>query len=194
MSTPKDISSGYELVAQRFMSARNPRIGVETVRDWSALLPRGAAVLDLGCGHGVPISRTLLEHGFDLFGIDASKTLIGAFGERFPAAHAECSSVEESGLFGRTFDGVVAWGLLFLLPSGAQQAVIRKVAGALNREGRFLFTAPREAITWTDVLTGRESISLGRDAYRKMLGDEGLLLVGEQRDEGDNHYYFASKP
>ena len=55
--------------------------------------------------------------------------------------------------------------------------------------GRFLFTSPAQSCTWTDILTGRESLSLGADAYKAIIADAGLTLVGEHSDEGDNHYY-----
>jgi 2-polyprenyl-3-methyl-5-hydroxy-6-metoxy-1,4-benzoquinol methylase len=190
----EDKSNGYEEAAEDFMRRRNSRIGPATVREWSKALPRGASVLDLGCGHGVPISQVLIDDGFAVCGVDASAKMIAAFQERFPDALAECSSVEDSEFFSATFDGVVAWGLMFLLSPGIQTAVIRKIAGALNRGGKFVFTSPREAVTWTDVLTRRESISLGFQAYQEILLAEGLVLTGEQSDEGENHYYFVSKP
>jgi 2-polyprenyl-3-methyl-5-hydroxy-6-metoxy-1,4-benzoquinol methylase len=105
---PQDKSNGYEEVAERFMSARNPRTGAAIVREWSHKLPPRTTILDLGCGHGVPISQTLIEEGFTVFGVDASPTLIEAFRKRFPNAFAECSAAEDSEFFERTFDGVVA--------------------------------------------------------------------------------------
>jgi 2-polyprenyl-3-methyl-5-hydroxy-6-metoxy-1,4-benzoquinol methylase len=191
---PGDPSNGYEALAERFMSSRNSRIGVATLREWSATLPRGSSILDLGCGHGVPLSQTLIDEGFAVYGVDASAKMIAAFRKRFPDVHAECSSVEDSTFFNRTFDGVIAWGLMFLLPADVQSIIVRKVARALHPGGKFLFTAPEDAVTWFDALTGRESVSLGRRKYRQILNSEGLVLVGEQVDEGDNHYYFASKP
>ena len=188
-----DTSNGYEAVAERFMAVRDPRIGAATVRQWSGALPRGAAVLDLGCGHGVPISQALVDEGFAIAGIDASPTLVAAFRARFPAADVECAALEESDLFGRAFDGAVAWGVLFLLSADAQRRVIRHVARALVPGGRFVFTAPREAVTWRDALTGRQSVSLGADAYRRALGAGGLVLTGEYDGEGANHYYAAAK-
>jgi SAM-dependent methyltransferase len=190
---PRDSSNGYDEVAERFMAGRNPRIGVATVLEWSETLPRGGSVLDLGCGNGVPISQVLIDGGFALYGVDASAKMVAAFRERFPDAHSECSDVADSEFFGRTFDGVIAWGLMFLLPAEVQAAVIGKVASALSRGGKFLFTSPRQAVTWPDVLSGRESISLGFEKYRQILRDEGLVVLGEQSDEGSNHYYLASK-
>ena len=80
----QDYSNGYEQVAGLFMSARNPRIGAVIIREWSRTVPPRSAILDLGCGHGVPISQTLIDEGFTVFGVDASRTLIEAFRKRFP--------------------------------------------------------------------------------------------------------------
>jgi hypothetical protein len=37
-------------------------------------------------------------------------------------------------------------------------------------------------------------MSLGSHEYRQILESEGLVLVDEADDEGENHYYFARKP
>ena len=191
---PQDKSNGYEEIADRFMLARNPQIGPATVREWSKTLPTGSSILDLGCGNGIPITQILIEEGFAVYGIDASAKMIAAFRANFPHAHAECAAVEGSAFFGRTFDGVVAWGLMFLLPPDIQTILIGKVASVLNSGGKFLFTSPRDAFTWKDIQTGRECLSLGLEKYHDMLRAAGLVLVGEASDEGENYYYFVSKP
>ena len=71
---------------------------------------------------------------------------------------------------------------------------VKYVARALKRGGKFVFTSPREAVTWTAVMTKRESTSLGFQAYQEILLAEGLVLSGEQSEEGENHYYLVSKP
>jgi 2-polyprenyl-3-methyl-5-hydroxy-6-metoxy-1,4-benzoquinol methylase len=192
--TGDDRSNGYESAAAEFMRHRAAsRVGVDTVRAWARSLPNGAAVLDLGCGAGVPVAEALDHDGLLIHGIDASPTLVAAFRQRLLHAPVACETIADSGFFDRTFDGVVAVGLLFLLPAEEQRAAIRKVAAALNPGGRFLFTAPVQMCSWTDLLTGRESWSLGREAYRAALADAGLTVVGENADEGGNHYYDARR-
>lgn len=39
------------------------------------------------------------------------------------------------------------------------------------------------------MLTDRQSVSLGRTVYVNTLEEQGLRLVGEYTDEGENHYY-----
>jgi 2-polyprenyl-3-methyl-5-hydroxy-6-metoxy-1,4-benzoquinol methylase len=188
-----DRSNGYEAIAEHYTRARRPAIGPKIVRQWAKRLPPGASILDIGCGYGIPISEALLHDGFMVYGVDASPTLVSKFRERFPNAPVECSSVEDSLFFSRTFDGVVAWGLLFILPGETQRSLLGKVARALNRHGQFLFTSPKQACTWTDSLTGLPSISLGHEVYEQELAAHGLLLVGNEQDEGENYYYFATK-
>jgi SAM-dependent methyltransferase len=192
--TQDDPSNGYEAVASEFMAGRQQStIGVATVRAWGRSFSKGASILDLGCGCGVPISQVLMHDGFVIYGVDASPTLVAAFRNRFPDAVVACEAVERSDFFGRVFDGAIAVGLMFLLSAEAQRDLIRRVALALNPGGRFLFTSPAQACTWTDLLTGRQSLSLGRERYKGILSDAGFTLVGEDLDEGDNYHYDARR-
>src|SRR4029450_3032657 len=118
--------------------------------------PPGATVLDLGSGPGEPSTRILQEAGLTTYAVAASPTMVAAFRERVTGVPIEQNTVEASEFFNRTFDGVLAWGLLFLLDPAAQALVIEKVAGALNPGGRFLFTAPKEPLEWLDAMTGRQ--------------------------------------
>ena len=191
-----DQSNGYEEIASSYISARGENeagVGAAVVAEWSKTLPEHAAVLDLGCGNGVPISWVLIQRGFKVYGVDASPSMAVAFRANFPAAPVECAAVEDSDFFGRSFEGVVAWGLFFLLDAEAQRRLIAKVAGVLSSGGGLLFTAPREKCSWVDVMTGRTSISLGEEAYREAIESQGMSQVGTQRDEGENYYYFAVK-
>jgi 2-polyprenyl-3-methyl-5-hydroxy-6-metoxy-1,4-benzoquinol methylase len=182
--------TSYETVAAQLIRGRDrSNVGVATVREWAKLLPVGGSVLDLGCGHGVPISAALMKDGFVVHGIDASPSLISEFRRRFPRTMVACEAVEDSSFFQSTFDGIIAIGLIFLLPVGAQRKLIQRIASALQPSGRFLFTAPRQRATWRDILTGRLSLSLGAQEYETLLCKAGLRLEDEYVDEGDNHYY-----
>ena len=189
-----DPANGYEEYASAFIAARDPAIGADVVWDWARNLPKGAAILDLGCGTGVPISEALIEDGFEVSGVDASPTLVSEFARRFPEVSLACEPVETSAFFGRRFDGVVAIGLIFLLPPDAQRSLIFKVASALEPSGRFLFTSPWQTCEWEDLITGRQSGSLGEDAYAKLLSEAGLVLVESFTSEAGNHYFHALKP
>ena len=188
-----DRSEGWDSVADTFVAARSA-IGAALVRDWArANLPLHASVVDIGCGSGVPITQVLVEQGLDLFAIDASPALLAHFRRRFPGVPAACEAAQDSAFFGRCFDAAVLIGLIFLLSEGDQARLIARVGDALCPGGRFLFTAPRQACRWRDVLTGRWSRSLGEGAYEQLLRLSGLRLVDRYEDEGGNHHLAAVK-
>jgi SAM-dependent methyltransferase len=187
-----DHANGYEEHAEAFMRCRHPHIGQSVAREWARKFRRGATVLELGCGDGV-ISEVLVDAGLTLYAVDASPTLLRAFRERLPGVETECGAAEESSYFERTFDGVIAVGLIFLLPEDSQRTVLSKVSNVLKGGGRFLFTAPRQACTWVDVLTKGESRSLGVEVYDGLLRALGFEVSSGRVDEGENHYFFATK-
>jgi len=191
-NTMTDTANGYEEYAAEFMRRRDSFIGPNTVRNWAASFAPGAEILELGCGHGV-VTQVLVEAGLSVSAVDASPTLLRTLNERFPDLPTQCAAAEESTFFGRTFDGVVAWGLLFLLEEPAQRSVLRKVGAALRPGGRFLFTAPHQECDWIDILTQKPSRSLGAAAYEEVLRDAGMDVSHSVTDEGGNYYYFATK-
>ncbi len=194
-----DRSNGYEGVAVEFLAGRgrapSTAIGARAVRDWARTLPPGATVIDLGCGSGLPITKVLVNEGLNVYAIDASPSLVQAFRNNLPEIPVACEAVEDSLFFGRMFDGVVAWGLIFLLPAEEQRRLIQRVAAILVPGGRLLFTscAGTEPLVWNDAMTGLESRSLGAVEYRRELSSVGLSLIREYEDEGENHYFDALK-
>ena len=193
-----DRSNGYEQVAAEFLarrgSARDIGIGVPEVRQWARTLPAGAAVLDLGCGPGLPLTAVLVAEGLAAYGVDAAPSFVQAFRRNLPHTPIACEAVQDSPFFGRTFDGVLAWGLLFLLSPAHQRQLLTRIAGVLAPGGRLLFTAPALPLIWRDAMTGLPSQSLGAPAYRHHLAALGLTLLSESEDEGQNHYFAALRP
>ena len=76
--------------------------------------------------------------------------MIPEFRLRFPAAQVECSAAENSSFFHRSFDAVIAWGLLFLLPPETQASVIRKAAQALFTQRTDLSVGQRADVERTN--------------------------------------------
>lgn len=194
-----DRSNGYEGVAAEFLarrgSGRSTGIGVNAVRKWARTLARGASVIDLGCGPGFPITEVLVAEGLKVFAIDAAPSFVQAFRRNLPNTPVVCEAVQDSRFFDRTFDGVLAWGLMFLLSPEDQRRVIQRIAEILAPGGRLLFTscAGAEPLVWRDAMTGLESRSLGAKEYRSQLSAVGLSVTGEYEDEGQNHYFDVLK-
>jgi cyclopropane fatty-acyl-phospholipid synthase-like methyltransferase len=142
-----DRSNGYEAVSKEFLarrgsSIRSAGIGVKEVRKWARTLPRGSSVIDLGCGSGFPITVVLVEEGLHVFGVDAAPSFVAAFQHNLSGTPIICESVLEARLFNRTFDAVLAWGLMFLFQAEDQHRLIQRFSEILASGGRLLFTSP----------------------------------------------------
>jgi len=131
--------------------------------------------------------------GLNVCAIDASPSFVEAFRRNLPGIPVICEAVEDSTFFDRTFDGVIAWGLMFLLSAEEQRRLIHRVADILGPGGRLLFTSSVEPLVWNDAMTGLESRSLGAAEYRRHMSAVGLSVASEYEDEGQNHYFDAFK-
>jgi len=188
-----DESSGYEAIASEFLRHRSSGIGVQEVWNWARTLPHGSNVLDLGCGSGFPITSVLVEADLDVFAVDSSPSLVHAFRQNLPGTPILCEAVQTSSLYDRSFDAVLAWGLMFLLETEDQYRLIQRIAQILVPNGRLLFTAPADAVVWRDAMTGMQSVSLGAEKYRALLGAAGISVKREYQDEGQNYYFDACR-
>lgn len=187
-----DESNGYDSIAEIYIKGRGRAVngvGSSTARVWAQTFNIGSAVLDLGCGTGIPVTKILLEAGLNAYAVDASPKMIEDFRQNFPDVPVACEPVERSPFFNRSFDGIISVGLMFLLSEENQWALIPKIAAALNPGGKLLFTAPFKKLEWKDAMTEQHSISLGAEQYRKLMLASGLSIGEEFDDEGGNHYF-----
>ena len=134
MTTTPSLYGSEQTRFARYLEHRETRSPDPVARELRCRLLAGirGRVLDLGCGHGVPISQTLIQHGCAVYGVDASPRLVAAFREKFPDVPVVCEAIKDSSFFDRLFDGAVAWGVMFLLPIDVQARVIASVSRALN--------------------------------------------------------------
>src|SRR5262245_48461534 len=126
-----DKSNGYEDIAAIFIRSRGRAvngIGTSAVRRWAQAFPPNTTILDMGCGTGIPVTKTLMEEGMKVYAIDASPSMVKTFRENFPGVPVACEAVEDSLFFNRVFDAIISWGLLFLLTEEVQKLVIQKSA------------------------------------------------------------------
>lgn len=102
-------------------------------------LPRGAKVLDLGCGTGNPIAKHIVERGFSVVGFDQSNELLNIAKTVVPGAeliHADMVEIQ----FSEKFAAAVAWDSIFHVERKHHSAIYRKLADSLDVGGRLLLS------------------------------------------------------
>jgi cyclopropane fatty-acyl-phospholipid synthase-like methyltransferase len=185
-----DSTTAYEAHAHTFLVKRDQStIGADVAEGWAASLTPSSDVLEIACGGGLPVTRSLVRADINLWAIDSSHTLTHTFSQRFPHIPIRCERAQDSTFFERSFDAVISVGLIFLLSTEDQLALIHRVADVLGPGGRWLFTAPMQTGSWTDINTGHTCQSLGDQQYLSALKTAGFGLMQRHEDEGNNHYY-----
>lgn len=108
-----------------------------------ALLTRGSAVLDLGCGSGWPVARHLVRNGVRVTGVDASPQMVELCRERFPDQEWIVADMREVAL-GRRFHGILAWDSFFHLDFDSQRKMFPVFAAHAEAGAYLMFnTGPK---------------------------------------------------
>lgn len=152
------VRRGYDVLSARYDEAYG---GETKYRDWLdeilTRLPRSSRVLDLGCGSGVPVARTLTEAGHQVTGVDLSDVQVSRARTRVPAATFIQADATELNLPAASFDAVLSFYALIHIPLDEQQPLLQRIAEWLRPGGLFVATVGSTA--WT----GAEQNWLGGD-------------------------------
>ncbi|HUB38367.1 MAG TPA: class I SAM-dependent methyltransferase [Streptosporangiaceae bacterium] len=201
---PQDVvRRGYDAVSVRY----DQWSGGETkysawLSELGERIPAGAAVLDLGCGSGLPVARDLTAAGCDVTGVDISEVQIRRAKELVPAAEflrADISSVD----FGpESFDAVLSFFALIHLPLDDQLPLLRRIAGWLRPGGLFVATTGYWAWTgyeenWLDGGASMWWSHADVATYRSWMDRAGLLIDREEfvpEGDGGHALFWTSRP
>ncbi len=169
----------YERNAARFDAERPKRLHERPwLERFTAPLPSGAAILDLGCGAGDPICFYLQDQGFAVTGIDASAAMIALARRRRPDGDWRIADMRTVQLSER-FDGLLCWNSFFHLTQAEQRALLPRLAALLNPRGRLMLTVGPKAGEEIGHVGGEpvHHSSLSPEEYAATLSAEGLDVV-----------------
>ena len=132
------VRRGYDTCAQAYDSSRRTEPGTE-LEALSSRLRDGDSVLDIGCGAGVPIARSLARR-WHVTGVDLSPEMVLRARRNVPGARFVCDDVMSVALPPASFDAVVAFYTVFHLPRELHAELFHRVHGWLRPRGLFLCT------------------------------------------------------
>jgi SAM-dependent methyltransferase len=142
-------------------------------------LPRGARMLDGGCGLG-DWTIHFSEQGWPTLGLDISRKTVGVLNTRFPEHDFQIGDIRATGLPDEAFDAYFSWGTFEHFEAGLSPCIDE--AYRVLKPGGFLFTsvpfdnlrhALRAASDW------RKSAAPNKDGARFY---QWRLTRGEFRD------------
>ncbi|HEY6294193.1 MAG TPA: class I SAM-dependent methyltransferase [Streptosporangiaceae bacterium] len=201
---PRDVvRRGYDALSDRYDKHYEGRAKYQAwLGELRERLLAGHAVLDLGCGNGVPVARDLAAAGCRVTGVDISGEQIRHARELVPQAefvHADVTAIDFTPA---SFDAVVCLFVLIHLPLEDQPPLLSKIASWLRPGGLFLASTGHQAWTGVDEnwLGGGVPMWWSQaDAatYRSWITQAGLSVEREEfAPESDTGHalFWATRP
>jgi len=189
---PKQIvAEGYSRIAERYCAWAQETRKEERAKYTSVLLerlPPGAAVLELGCGAGVPVTHRLVEH-FAVTGVDVSDRQIVLARRNVPTAtfiHADMTRLEFAPA---SFDAVAAFYSLIHVPRHEHRALLRNAATWLRPGGLLVATLWPRAIEaeFAEDWHGAPMYWSGFDSKTntRLIAEAGLRLLNAEEETAE---------
>ena len=164
---------------------------------FQALLPSPGAILDLGCGSAVPMAAYLIGLGHPVAGVDSSKAMIDACGERFPEQEWIVGDMRQLALR-RTFSGILAWDSFFHLGYDDQRLMFPVFRAHAAPDAALMFTSGPVHGEAIGSFGGEPLYHASLDAaeYRSLLDRNGFRVVShvvEDPDCGGHTIWLAQR-
>jgi 2-polyprenyl-3-methyl-5-hydroxy-6-metoxy-1,4-benzoquinol methylase len=199
---PEVVRRGYDALSWRYRGDDDP---AGQYAPWIArlrqYLPPGGAVLDAGCGCGVPVARDLAVAGYRVTGVDLSQTQIDRAKRLVPDAEFIRADVTKLDRPAGSFDAVAALYSIIHVPLAEQPRLLAAFAHWIVDDGVLLLIAGARAWTGsqTDWLGGDAEMwwsHADTDTYRGWLTDAGFRVLDEQfvpEGEGGHSLFWARR-
>ena len=114
---PKEIvKAGYDAMASEYLETRKEDSeDVQLLLELVSRLPKGAKVLDAGCGAGVPVAR-FLSRFFEVTGVDFSEEQIRLASKLVPQACFLCQDMTEMSFPASCFHAICSYYAIIHIP------------------------------------------------------------------------------
>jgi SAM-dependent methyltransferase len=124
MDEKRTVRAGYNAIAAKYLATRTEDSeDVQLLQELVRRLPKGAEVLDAGCGAGVPVARYLSQF-FDVTGVDFAEEQIRLARQLVPGAHFLCQDVTELTLADSRFDAICSYYAIIHIPRQEHRALV----------------------------------------------------------------------
>jgi SAM-dependent methyltransferase len=197
------VADGYDAISEAYLS----RFGASQVRaHWLRrlvdLTQPGDRILDLGCGPGVPVASTLVDHGRQVVGVDGSRRQIELARSHVTSAQFIEADMCRLQMNPASFDGVCAFYSITHLPREFHRPLFEHILKWLRPGGVFLASlGVVETEAWTGEWMGAQMFFSHFDAqwYVECLQQvafqiEVAEIVAQDDEDGEFLWIVARRP
>jgi cyclopropane fatty-acyl-phospholipid synthase-like methyltransferase len=197
-AAPVNVSAAYDRAADRWLATRPPQLYRAVARLLEvalAKIPAGGRALDVGCGAGVPITRTLVSLGLSTTGLDFSMELLAIARREVPGASYVFGDVRTipSSALGERFDFIVAWDSIFHVPRADHERVFARLVSWLAPRGTVLLSLGGSAGEFISEMLGDTFWYSGYDPDEslRLMERAGLAVLHWEIDDPQSRGHLA---
>lgn len=207
--TPKDIvRTGYDKISHTYrgdsIEADNPshQNYVAWVSSLLETMPPKAAILDLGCGNGIPTSKLLTDAGCRVTGVDISPVQIERARQNVPNAEFICADMSTLHFEPERFAAIVCFYAIIHVPVEEQPGIFAALHRWLQPGGSLIMSVGGEQAwtgteqSWLNVADATMYWSHADIAtYRSWLEAQGFHIAWERfiPEDDTGHYLLLAR-
>jgi ubiquinone/menaquinone biosynthesis C-methylase UbiE len=188
------VEDGYDKIARTYHERRDKFKNNELLIGFSVLLPSRGDVLDVGCGAGVPVTRFLVDAGFNVTGVDVSSSMLALARGHVPEVSLLKMDMRHLAFAADCFDGVCAFYSLFHVPRKEHFQVLFGFNRLLRKGGNLLFSSGRREWEGVEDFHGADMFwsHPDREATRQMVIDAGFTVnMSDVQEHGGEKQYWV---
>ncbi len=193
----KIVRKGYNRIAKEYQADRHIFDQREELETFASLLVKGATVLDVGCGAGVPVTRFLVESGFDVIGVDFSDSMLDLARENVLGAEYVKGSMTRLGFEDNSFDGLTAFYSVIHVPKEKHFSLFQDFNRILRPDGVMLVCMGPDEWAAVDEYYGADMFWSHHSPEKslQLVKDAGFQIIFDRyiRSGGETHYWILAK-
>lgn len=134
------VRHGYNQLAYAYAATRSFSQDDNDLDAFVQNLPRGARILDLGCGCGVPIAAKLVSRGYSVIGLDLSPVQVRLARKNVTGGYFAIRDLRTLQPNEFKVDGIVSFHTLFHVPRVEQARLLKTLQTFLPKNAPLLVT------------------------------------------------------
>ncbi len=132
------LKSTYDKMAEDwFKDHNNDTWWQDGTNKFLSFLPKGATILDVGCGGGFK-TKYIADKGFKVLGTDFSEKMVEISKREFPSCEFDVLDIYNIDTYPGNFDAIFAQAVILHVPKNRVIEVLQKMKNKLNNGG-FLY-------------------------------------------------------
>lgn len=192
------IRKQYNKVAEEYSELRKNFKSEKYLKKFASFLRKGATILDIGSGAGIPVDSYLAKLGFRIIGIDISDKQIELARKNVPSAKFEQKDMSKLKNNDYQVDAVVSFYAIFHTPRKTHLDIFRKIKTFIHKGGYILVTMGYSDWEGREKGAGGEIMEWSHyaaDKNREIIEKAGFQIVFDKIDTsgGEKHLVVIAK-